>query len=855
MDHQVNDELEFHIEMLTRRFIEEGLDPVGARAKAMKRIGNLDAAVQASRAITLDKEAAVNRTSWTEGFAQDVRHATRVLKRAPGFVAITVVMLALGTGASSAVFSVVDGVILRSPFVDVNAVAYLRSRNPKGQLTSAVPREVYDRLSGNLPAAIAAVGDFTIGSSIVTGVETPRRTQTECLSASMAVVLGTRPTQGRWFSAAEDRPGAAGVAVVSAKFWRGTLGGDPQVLGRTLVLDDEPATIIGVMPPGFDGPVSSINRDLWVPIRQTTSARQRFGCRLPGATVSALVRLKPGVTLEAGSAALSVAAGSELVLTPLTEGTIADLQNPFLALVGAVVAVLLIAFANVANIGLERLVGRRRELGIRMAIGATRARIIRETVIEHVLVAGAGAAAGIGVAYLSFDAIIALLPPSLPNLDAVAINARVLAMSVGLALLGGLASGLVAASQASASAIRSGVNSGDRGHTRGSHATRRVLVVSELALGVLLLVGALLMIRTFVTLRPSAPGFDPAGKHLALVRLPEGTTREDRLSFVRAVSDELLTVPGIREVAATTSIPMRRTVALLPAAIGEAKGEILTGAVTPNYFDMMGVPLRRGRKLSSVDGADARPVAVVNEAFVRRWFPDSQPLGTTVTLRPGTKQTASFTIVGVIGDTRSFGGDINTRPFLYMPLSQSVLGNAFFMIHADRRAAAVLPSAVRDAVARVSPGQLVDEVEVLQDEMSAEVARPRLGAWLFGSFATLAVLLAAVGLAATLAWSVAQRRREIGVRMALGARPADVRRLVVGQMLGLSLTGIVVGLLAAAASTQLLKGWLYGVTPLDPLTFAACAVVMLAVSALAAYLPARRATRVDPVIALRGDAS
>jgi putative ABC transport system permease protein len=284
-----------------------------------------------------------------------------------------------------------------------------------------------------------------------------------------------------------------------------------------------------------------------------------------------------------------------------------------------------------------------------------------------------------------------------------------------------------------------------------------------------------------------------------------------------------------------------------------AKSDLYTGAVTPNYFEMMTVPLVRGRGLTARDTADAPPVGVVNEALVRRWFPDSEPLGTTVTLDLGADRSASFTIVGVIGDIRTFGSDTRIRPFLYVPIAQSVMGNPFFVIHAEPRAAATLPSVVREVVTRLRPGQLVDEVEVLQEQMNAEVAYPRLGAWLFGLFAGLAVLLGAVGLAATLAWSVAQRRREIGIRMALGAQIGDVRQLVVRQMLGLSLAGIAAGLLAASVSTVLLKSWLYGVTPLDPMTFAACGLLMLAVSAVAAYLPVRRATGLSPLIALRND--
>jgi putative ABC transport system permease protein len=847
----IDEELQFHIEMQTRRYIEAGLDPVAARAKALQRMGDLNAAAKAVQELSaLNQEPPPNRAGWMNGLGQDIRHAIRLLRRSPGYVAITIVMLATGTGASTAVFSVVDGVILRTPFDDVKAIAYLRAQMPDGRLTNAVPRDAYLRLESGLPGPIAAVGSYTISSPTVTGVDTPRRTQVECLSASMAGVLGTQPMMGRWFTAAEDYPGGPGVALVSAKFWRGTLARDPNVLGRTIMLDNEPATIIGVMPRGFDGPLSRFERDIWVPYGQTTAAVQRFGCRPPGATVNAMARLRPGVTIDAGSAALREAG---LALAPLTEGTTAELQNPFFALVGAVVAILLIAFANVANIGLERLVGRRRELGIRLALGATRARLIRETVVEHILVAAAGAAAGIGVAYLSFDAILALLPPSLPNLDTVAINARVLTMSVGLAMLGGLASGLVAAVQASGTAVRAGVTGGDRGHTRGSFATRRILVVTELALGVLLLVGALLMVRTFVTLRPSAPGFDPTNKQVALVRLPPETPDADERRFFEGVRTELASTPGVRAIAGTSYLPMYGSAALISLAVGDLKGEVFTATTSTNYFDVMRIPVLRGRSFTDQDGPGAPAVAVVNEAFVRRWLPSREPLGASLTLDGGGIEARPLTIVGVVGDTRFTGTDTRARPEVHLPFAQEMMGNPFFVVDTDASAAASFPTTIQGMVSRRQPGQLVDRVESLDTILGTKVAQPRLGAWLFGGFAALAVLLSAVGLGATLAWSVAQRRREIGIRMALGARAGDVRRLIVGQMLAMSVTGVLLGLLAAAASTKLLAGWLYGVTSRDTLTFVACGALMLAVSALAAYLPARRATRISPLIALRGD--
>jgi len=846
-------ELQFHIEMQTRRYIDAGLDPVAARAKALERMGDLDAATKAVHEIhVLSQTPPANRSKWMNGLGQDLRHAFRVLRRSPGYVAIAVSMLALGTGASTAVFSVVDGVLLRSPFPDADAIGLVRARDADGRLTSAVPTDTFARLEAGLPPSIVAIGRLTVSSLVVTGVTVPRRTQVECISAPMAAVMGTAPVRGRWFSIVDDRPGAPPVAVVSDKFWRGTLQSDPTVIGRTINLDSAPVTIVGVMPRGFDGPLSRLNRDIWIPLGLSTPHVPAFGCRVDGAVATGAVRLATGVTMAEGAAALNASAGLDsLELASIAEDTVGDLRSPFNALVGAVIAVLLIAFANVTNLGLERMAGRRQELSIRAALGSTRARILRQSVLEHLMVATSGALGGVVIATAGFDAIVALLPDSLPHVDAVNLNVRVLAASLGLTILGGAVAGLVSAWTASRATAVEGLVASSRAHTGRRTWTRKLLVASELALGVLLLVGALLMIRTFLTLRPSAPGFDASNKYLAMVRQPTSVAGADRLRFFETVRDEVQRIPGVRAVAATSYLPLYRSIDVRPMTVGSQKGDVYTGAITPNYLSVMRIPLLRGRDFTSADNSD---VAIVNRAFVERWLPQQEALGTVVTLATGRAEApVTATIVGIAENTRAFGSDTRSRPVVYRPLRPSTIANPFLVIEADEKTSVTLADSVRSVVDRARPGQLIDRFERFETMLGAEVSRPRLGAWLFGSFAVLAVLLAGVGLAVTLVWSVAQRRREIGVRMALGAKPSDVRRLIVGQMLGLSLTGVAAGLAAAAATTHLLKGWLYGVTPLDPLTFAACGAVMLAVSALAAYLPARRATRISPLIALRGD--
>jgi predicted permease len=850
-DPNVDQEIEFHLEMLTRRYEADGLDAAAARAKAMSRMGDLRASAGARQSIEQGTAMRRRRNDWWRGWGQDLRNGWRALRRSPGFVAIAIVMLGLGTGASAAIFSVVDGVILRSPFVDVDRVAMLLAPRPDGQL-GGVTLERFERLLASPLSTVAGIGVNTNASPIASKVDAPKRTRTVCLSADMPVVMGTHPRMGRWFTRDEARPGAPPVAVVSHTFWQQTLGGDQSAIGRVMVLDQTPVTIIGVMPPGFDGPYPLLYREVWVPYWPTSGAAQPHGCPTAGMFLP-LVRLRPGVTAAVAVQELNSVNGStDLVLQPYADDLVGDLRNPMNALIGAVLAVLLIAFANVTNLGLERLAGRHREVAVKVALGATRARIIRETMAEHLIVAMAGGLAGVGIAFISFDALVGLLPASLPNHDAVALNTRVLGASLALTLAGGVGAGLLAAWHASTTVQGSNLAAGERGQTTRRSATRQVLVTAELALGVLLLVGALLMVRTFLTLRPSEPGFDAAGKHVALIRLPPATASPERLAFTNAMIDRLSGQPGVRAVAATTSVPLRRTISVVQVDIDGTLVPANTGAMTPGYIDMMRIPVVSGRGFTAGDHAGSPRVAVVNEAFVARYFTHSGVVGRMLTVRLAGDQT-TVRIVGVIGNIRTFGMDTRTRPYVYMPMAQALTGNAFLMLDVEDRVSGQVASMVRSALDQVRPGLLVDEVERLADEMNAEVARPRLGAWLFGLFAALAVLLAAVGLAATLAWSVTQRRREIGVRMALGATRGHVRGLVVGQTLRMIVIGVMVGLAAAAWSTRLLAGWLYGVEPLDMPTFAACGVLMVVIGLLAAWLPTHRAVRVDPVQTLRGE--
>ena len=796
----------------------------------------------------------------------DVRSGVRLMFRTPGFSALAVLMLALGTGANAAVFSVVDAVMLRSPFDRPHEMALVIAVSEDGRRTSGVPRAAFERLAG-LPHVITSAAAYTIGSPVVTNVDVPRRTQVECVPAAMVDVLRSRPLLGRWFSAAEDAPTSPPVAVVSHAFWRGALNGDPDVLGRRLMLDGDPVTVIGVMPHGFDGVRSLPNRDIWVPYGQVTSARPLYGCRPPDqsdrATVNALVRVRSGLSVDAAASMVNDALGPQppgsggvvrLTLLSATDARVGDLRGMFTALTGAALAILLIACANVANLGLARLVGRRREIALRLALGATRARIVRQSVIEQLVVAGIAALAGVGVAFAALDAVISLVPRGMPQASTIALNTRVLAASIGVTLVAAFLVGLIPAVQASSTRLQAGLAHDDRGRTAGGRRVRSTLVVAELALGLVLLIGALLMIRTFLTLRPSAPGFDPSGKVMALARLPPRMPVQDKRQFVEEVSRQLRLLPGVTDVAGTTYFPMSRSVSILPMTVDGVTGEVNTVTASTNYLDVMRIPLVRGRGFRDSDGVGAPPIALVNEAFVRRWLEGREPLETSVLIQtPGSPAPVERRIVGVFGDTRSWGADTRSRPELMLPFGQDIEGSPYVVISGTPSALATLPSTLRQIVSSVRPGQLVDRIDRLETLLAAEVAYPRLGAWVLGLFGGLAVALAALGLGCTLAWSVAERRREIGVRMALGASPSAVAALIVRHTLLLTTLAVVVGVTGALFASRLLQRWIYGVTTTDIATYVGCAVAMLAVALVASYVPARRAALVDPLVTLKAD--
>jgi putative ABC transport system permease protein len=777
---------------------------------------------------------------------QDLKYALRSMRRTPGFTTMAVLMLALGTGVNTAVFSVIDAVMLQSAFVDGDRLAILRFLD-NGQWGAAVPRARVEALAA-APGPFAVIGALDGGSHALTGIPEPRRIDLECLSASMFDVLGTRPMLGRTVGADDDRPGAPAVVVIGHRLWR-QLGGTADVLGRILRINDTPVTIVGVMPPKFAGPFAS-DAEGWLPLGRPVSGGGREGCE-PGPFLNVFVRLRDGVSFDAAGRVWP-----DLSLLPLVEQNYAEIRMPFMVLSAAVACVLLIACVNVGGLQLERGWARRRELALRIALGASRGRLVRHVLTENVLLAVVGAGAGVAATTMTLGAIVSLLPRSLPFVDDVAVNGRVLAFTLGAAAAAGLLAAVLPAGLARRLAPARDLAAARGTNTRETSWTRTVLVAGEVALSVIVLIGAGLMIQTFFALRPSAPGFDPAGKIHTLVTVPAATP-DRRARFFDTLLARLDDLPGAPRTAATSYLPLWGSTSRAEIRFGGDPQTVVAGAITAGYLDLMCIPVLAGRAFTTADGPGSTPVVIVNELLARRIRPDAAVIGTAVDVqwprRTGGPPPERHRIVGVAGDTRFIPSDVRPRSEIYLSSAQHPAAAMHVIVAAGDRDRAERARALAAAVRAIDPAIIVPPVQRMVDVVDARFNRWRLGAWLLGIFAGLAILLAAVGLMTTTGWWVRQRTAEIGVRLALGATPRHMRRLVLGRGLAIVAAGIAAGLASAAALTRFLEGWIQGIEPLDPATFAGGAVLMLAVATAALTVPMRRVSRIDPVRTLRAD--
>jgi putative ABC transport system permease protein len=783
-----------------------------------------------------------------DGLRQDVHYALRTMRRTPGFTALAVLMLALGTGVTVAMFSIVDAVLLRSPFERPEALVGVGLR-ADGRFTWAVPLERYRDLE-SAPGPLAAVGALSGGSHVLTGQgDALNMDDIECVSASMFDVLGTRPLIGRALGPADDHPGAAPAIVLSYGFWQ-QLGGSPAILGTPLTINRAPVTVVGIMPHGFAGPLARADVPGWVPRGRPLASAENAGCR--AGIVNVVGRLAPGVTREAAAAALP-----GLDLRPLESPILDDVRTPFEVLLAAVACVLLIACINVGGLQMERTLARRREIALRQALGASWGRLVRQTVVENLVLALAGAEAGLAAADIALGAVVSQLPANVPYLDRIGVNSRVLAATMAAAALAGLVAGLLPVFEMRR--VTPARDLADTTRTTGRRAGwgRRALVVVEIALSIVVLIGAALMLQTFLTLRPTRPGFDPSHKLVMYVRLRGAPTAEAGEQFFRQLLERLDDSSAVRHAEASTSFPMSGNTAMASIGFGDATRTVQTNYPTPGFFDLLRVAVVEGRGFSAEDTRGSTPVAIVNRSLAAWLRPDGRVVGERILVTsqagPAAAAPVERLIVGVIADTRNSGVDTRPRAEAFVPYGQNPVAALQIVADAvpDREMEAAAD--MRSAVRALAPDLVVAPPRSMEALIRQRMGATPFGATVLAAIAAVAVELAAIGLMATIGWWVRQRTRELGVRMALGATRRGVTVLVFRQGMTLAVAGVGLGCLLASIATRFLAGWIYGVAPLDPATFAGCAGLMLLVAAGAVSVPVHGAISVDPIAALRAE--
>ena len=808
------------------------------------------------------------------GIKEDLKYGLRVLARRPGFTLVAALTLALGIGATTAIFSVVNAVLLRPlPFADPDrlVVALHDGANPVSPADFADWRDQSQVLSDL--TAVEIWGPYLAGPD--------RREQMGAVRATAGLfdMLGTAPLLGRTFQAGEDRPGAAPVVVLSHGLWQRRFGGDTGIVGQRLALDGVSYEVIGVMPPEFQFPLFwAMKAEMWGPLAlaDRTGARASRSLRVFG-------RLKPGVTLgqaqaEMGAIARRLAeayprtnAGLGVTVLPLHQKVVGGVRPLLLVLLGAVGCVLLISCVNVANLLLVRASGRNREMAVRQALGASRLRLARQMLTESLLLSGLGGAAGLALAFWATQALTANLPAeTLPRQQAIGLDGRALAFTTLMALLTGLVFGLAPALQAGRADLNSGLKEGGRDAAGGGRArrVRSLLVVAEVALALVLLIGAGLMIRSFAQLQRVDPGFDPSNLLTMTVSVTGSQHAEGprRAAFFGELLDRVRALPGAESASAINHLPLggdvwgtRFTIEGRPApAPGEVPGA--TFRVTrPDYFRVMRIPLRAGRDFTEQDDERAPGVAIVNETLARLHWPGEDALGRRIKLGSPEADGRWLTVVGIAKDVKQAEWAAAARAELYQPYLQAAeylrrpaphVSYLTLVVRAAGDPMRLAPAVERE-VRALDKDAPVAEVATMESVIARKMWQPRLSMFLLGSFAALAVALAAVGIYGVMSYAVAQRTHELGLRMALGAEPRRVLRLVLAQGLKLALAGVGLGLLSAYALTRVMGSLLYGVSATDPVTFAGVAVLLALVALLACYVPALRATRVDPLVALR----
>jgi putative ABC transport system permease protein len=864
VQNEIDEELRFHIDMETEKHIRRGLDPAEARREAYRKFGGVERFKEEVRE--------VDGVSVFERIRSDLRFGVRVLLKNPVFACVAVFTLALGIGASTAIFSVVDGILLKPlPFAQPDRLVtywadYTRRGGPVREWLS-YPDFHDARQRGDVFDELAL---YNTGGLTLTGQGEAEMVQATLVTHGMlSRVLDVEPVLGRGLTAQDDRPGAPAVVLLSHGLWERRFGSDPAVVGRTLVLNDEPATVIGIMPARFRQPYAEAT-ELWTPLRWD---EVDHGGGRGSAIVRAIGRLAPGVSVEAAQAEASRLAtrleeafpdtntGVGFAVFPLQDDMVSEASTALWVLLGAVGFVLLIVCVNLANLLLARGTSREGELAVRAALGAGRGRIVGQLLTESVLLAALGGLLGIVVAYLGTGLLVAIAPDGVPRIHDVAVDARVLAFAAAATLASGVFFGLVPAVRGARTNLRDSLHEAGRSVDRkgGLRSLRSGLVALQVGLAMVLLVGAGLLLRSFQELSRVDLGFDPAGVTTFTVFLPparyEG--RDAIIGYVQELERRLASLPGVTGVGAVNSLPLSGNdgdsgfmIEGRPLPPPGQHNAAWMRRATAGYFPTMNLRMAQGRPFDARDEAEAAPVIIVNETLAARYFGDQDPVGQRINVN-NPEEPIWREIVGVARDVRNFGIRAEGRSAIYFPFSQ--LPRRFMTLTVRTSGdPASLTGPIRSEVAALDP-TIPITVTSMDAIVQGSLEADRFVTTLLSLFAGVALLLAAVGLYGVVSYGVNRRMREMGVRVALGAHGNDISRLVVGRSLALTAGGVALGLLGAVGVTRLMSGLLFGVSPTDPVTFLGMALVLAAVAAAASAVPAWRAARVDPVRVLRAE--
>ncbi len=865
VDQEFEHELDSHLDMLTDENVRRGMAPEEARRAARVRLGGHTQLRETNREL--------QGLPMLETFFQDTRYALRMLRKNPGFTAVAVLTLALGIGANTAIFSVVYAVLLKPlPFTNPDQLFTAFQANTQlgiAETGCSYPNFEEWRSQNHVFSELAGIVAHQL---TLTGRGEPSVVNTSVVTPELFALLDVKPLAGRIFFPQDGKQGAAPVVLVSEDLWQGRFGADPRIIGTSIDLDKRPFTVIGIIPAAFRTPFFNTKQEIWIPLVQdpvfSTFMPKRGVHLLP-----VLGRLKAGVSMAQAQAEMDAISGRLAVefpaenrgwtvrLVPLQKEIVGDVRTELLVLLGAVGLVLLIACANIANLLLARATSRSKEIAVRTALGAGRVRIIRQLLSETAVLGLLGGTVGIALAYWGVKALSSLLPSNWPQMNPIGVDYFVLGFALLLSAIAGVAFGLVPAMFAANADIQNTLREGARsGESRNRRRARSFLAVAEISLAMVLLVTAGLLLRSFARLTSVSPGFDAQHIVKADISLPQFqySTPQQWAAFSEGLLARIQSDPRLQDSAVVVPRPIADQNVNLPFDIvgnpPSSEGASRTASyvsVSPDYFRVMGIPLLAGRVFNQHDVSSAPRVSIISEAMARLYFPNQNPLGKQITFGyPRESGGATREIIGIVGDVRDVALGQDPGAIMYVPFAQAPFWGANLVVKSALSTSSVA-AAIRQEVQKIDKDLPVTDVAMMPDAIQASVAAPRFRMFLLGLFAVMALVLAATGIFGVISYSVSRRTNEIGIRVALGASRKTILRMVLRETLLLTFAGVGVGLPSALAASHLLGNMLFNVSADDPATLAAVAFVLAAVAALAGYIPARRAMRVDPMVALR----